>query len=85
MNEWKPIDTAPTDGSTIVVFVPSIHEGLAGNVRLAHFEHRVTTVNTLIVDERTGWREVTSTDINYVLRNPTHWMPMPDPPQEPKP
>lgn len=80
MSEWQPIETAPTDGSTILVFVPSIHEGLIGNVRSARFEHRVTTVNTLIVDDYTGWREVTSADIGYVLRNPTYWMPLPEPP-----
>ena len=65
MTRWRPIETAPKDGTEVLVFVPP---------------NRLS-VNPFVAQARnpTGaqwWaRRVGSI-------KPTHWMPLPDPPEE---
>lgn len=68
MAEWQPIETAPKDGTRILVFGPYCG-GLpimATSKWLPWTEDRV---------EKGCWYA------NGVA--PTHWMPLPDPPKEP--
>lgn len=61
MSEWKPIETAPTDGTKVLIFwaywsaVPFV----------AYFRH-----GQWIGDEA----------CSDGVDDPTHWMPLPDPP-----
>lgn len=67
MAEWQPIETAPKDGTRILVFVPDGRSDEPG-------QHLVSWYcNTWVIttDER---------DWTFVLE-PTHWMPLPEPPK----
>ena len=61
---WQPIETAPKDGTWIL-----LTEVLEGQMITGH-------PFILYWDDRWGWGDI------YGKRdvNPTHWMPLPDPP-----
>lgn len=60
---WQPIDTAPTDGTLILVYAPGVQDLDSIICPCAYHPDA-----GFCVDE---------------LREPTHWMPLPSPPQEP--
>ncbi len=63
--EWRPIASAPLDGSPLLLFVPA----------------EATLRRQMMVG---GWDKANSrwTAIPTVYRiNPTHWLPLPPPPQ----
>jgi hypothetical protein len=75
MSEWKPIDTAPSNVSVLVFipdaehYGPGIYRGLyvdMGEGRAA--AHWMTTARAMGRDCGVGCM-------------PTHWMPLPEPPQ----
>lgn len=58
--EWRPIETAPKDGTRILVHVPGFGQEIsAWSLRMATGEHE--------------WFGL--------ARDPTHWMPLPEPPE----
>lgn len=64
--EWQPIESAPKDGSRVIIYDPDIPSE-KGIVTEALFD---------------SWRETwTDTVETYLRYNPTHWMPLPEPPQ----
>jgi hypothetical protein len=64
MSDWQPIDTAPKDGTMILVF--RFHaDRVRPRIHVARF-----------YDKYNCWGTVPS---NYSTQ-PTHWMPLPDPP-----
>lgn len=77
MTEWKPIETAPKDETSI----------------LAAVDDRVTMISwhENAGDERyTGWCEARYENggvlydlVNVLYGDPTHWMPLPSPPNQP--
>lgn len=73
MGDWQPIETAPRDGTDIIVW--------DGEVRTVTLWGKVSHVPIF------GFLGVWGSDIEDVdLMNPqpTHWMPMPNPPSGPK-
>lgn len=72
---WQPIETAPTDGTSVITWNGEyVTEG--------------AFINRRDDDGHTGWcrAEFTRGGILYDLNNvmepaPTHWMPMPEPPK----
>ena len=62
--DWKPIETAPKDGTEIIVYCPPAH-GLRHMSSVCAYHEDAG----FCVDE---------------LREPTIWMPLPDPPQPAK-
>lgn len=66
-NEWKPIETAPKDGSRF----------LAGVDRASGFLQYVAWWD----DEFSDW-VITSSLTNIICPTPSHWMPLPEPPKE---
>jgi hypothetical protein len=69
--EWEVIETAPKDGTAILVYIPSVHE-----------TERYTTVSWDTLRSRwllcqTGWYA----DDYSVHGEPSHWMPLPEPPK----
>lgn len=66
--EWRPIETAPTDGSRFLVWVTGLM--LAG----VRFGSAYRGVNGQVVAKPEGGNGDWSKDI-------THWMPLPDGPQ----
>lgn len=67
MADWQTIDTAPKDGSRILTWSDHL-----GRVVAFWFDPKVTP-------EPVGWIEA-GRDA-YTLE-PTHWMPLPDPPTD---
>ena len=65
MSKWQPIETAPTDGTRILVW-----EGFYECVELVWWRWKQTG------EEAYG----TWTTNGISGYNPTHWMPLPDPP-----
>jgi hypothetical protein len=75
VSEWQPIETAPKDG-TLVVLVGKIVDGWAQPTRACvgswSFEQRPPYFVA-------GWAFVAP---GYIAEfNPTHWMPLPEPPR----
>jgi hypothetical protein len=80
--DWQPIETAPKDGTRVLVWgEPSGHEG--------EDEHRVVSAwwGRLVAGQQEdengeGWR-FCSFDGGYYgeVYDATHWMPLPEPPE----
>ena len=75
MPQWKPIETAPKDGTPV---------DLWGKNRLSYDQHSSRRVNVKfgpVLDwfgqERNDWQHGRGEDYE-----PTHWMPIPVPPKE---
>lgn len=68
MSEWRDIETAPRDGTHVVVFEPR------KTPVVAYFSQAIEMFSNL------GWQS-TPGGCRY---NPTHWMPLPSPPGEAK-
>jgi hypothetical protein len=76
--DWRPIATAPMDGSRIILFIPSLKTG----VQTGHYAHHQTLSHGKITSEYRRWY----TDGTMYLPGqgdlePSHWMPIPDGPQ----
>jgi len=66
--EWQPIETAPKDGTTVLLYLPEYDE-----VRTAFYA-------TAVEDGDEQWviaRSVGETAIAFIARNPSHWQPVP--------
>ena len=77
MSEWQPIETAPKDGSYILI---------AGEGRVTIGFYHEDKGKTLIADAKPYWQDYDrsywdrfETDDSWFA--PTHWMPLPEPPQ----
>lgn len=68
------------DGRTVIVCAHNA--GLNGTPfrshHLARFEHRTTTVNGEVLEDKSRWIEAVIGEIGYTIKKPTHWMPLPD-------
>lgn len=74
---WQPIETAPTDGTSILVFCPR-----QPDERIAD-EWFVVRWMTALEDGDSNWivyRQVGRRPFAVIIRNPTHWTPLPAPP-----
>lgn len=63
MNDWQPIETAPKDGTRVLVN-----------------SHWMDATGKRLGVEIAHWRE--EGYWQCLERQPTHWMPLPDPPKE---
>ena len=69
MMEWQPIETAPKD-STIVLLYGLCVDWASAGVTMGYF------------NEDYGWRSQETDGYNDpFLLQPTHWMPLPEPPK----
>ena len=74
---WQPIDTAPRDGTRILCFVPEWGEGY--QIEVGRFDERIEIVNG---EERyRSARWWIGGGIGIEPPQPTHWMPLPPPPE----
>lgn len=74
MSEWQSIETAPRDGTKILVAFNSLSGGKS--VATARCIDGLW-IGGLAVDKTTGDLEI----IRMESRPPTHWMPAPEPPK----
>jgi Protein of unknown function (DUF551) len=61
MNEWQPIETAPRDGTEILLFARGQHDDVYRGVG--------------------QWSEHSNSWFWSFAIRPTHWMPLPEPPE----
>lgn len=76
--EWQPIETAPKDGSYVLTFVPKPWNGLT--IKPLRWEEEVT-LTWEDVDATTRERRETDSSHWSTYEEPTHWMPLPPPPE----
>lgn len=74
--KWQTIDTAPRDGTRVMLY--KFHDGLGWHV----LGHGYFVGDDPVVR---GWVTSGFTDPpgNLGLAAPSHWMPLPNPPEEP--
>ena len=72
-NNWRPIETAPKDGTQILGFDEWEGINVCYWIDCSEvWEQR---------DTKYGWaRYYDSTEMSYVTFEPTHWQPLPEPP-----
>lgn len=69
--EWQPIETAPKDGTEIILCDSLSYAG--------YWE------NDPNYWQEIGWQEADSRQGHFISRHPqspTHWMPLPEPPED---
>jgi len=74
MTEWQPIETAPKDGSSILFSAAGWKRAWAGyylSLKTAQFAGDVERFGE-------GWKRDNYCDVQC---NPTHWQPLPAPPE----
>ncbi len=67
---WKPIESAPRDGTPVIVFDPSVASGDGCDVYVCRWAPRRATS-----DKTPYWVEADGE--GYHTWNPTHWMSLP--------
>lgn len=81
MSEWRPIETAPKDGTAVLVFSPYEDRTDPTNVVVAKYKEAFSKTPNV-----GGWWEYCEKLISDVQGEveppPTHWMPLPEPPKE---
>ena len=70
--KWQPIETAPRDGTPIILYIHWCRK-----VRTGHYSNKSGTITTprWIVH----WTENNKTK---VAMEPSHWIPLPEPPED---
>lgn len=72
--EWKPIETAPKDGTRILAYWPDVHGNYSATQTETWFGPRRAP------NEQLCWQSVYEWGDEFVY--PTHWTPLPPPPQD---
>lgn len=74
MSEWKPIETAPKDGTEIIGMYMHIDTQIVNNI--------FWMADDPDFDNEEGWWSYTMSEVSRTLlddwRTPTHWMPLPE-------
>lgn len=73
MSEWQPIETAPKDGRQFLVFDPHLVVGKSDGIALC-----IPIPNGFRFNPRIEW--TASNGFGIHSWQPTHWMPLPEPP-----
>lgn len=81
MSEWQPIETAPRDGTEVLVGKDIATVWIVRNARWVNANDWVPPEN----DEVDGWwayRNSVTQELLEGIFEPTHWIPMPQPPAD---
>lgn len=68
MTEWQPIETAPKDLSSVLVYIPGYVLGQENEIASVYWNVRFKC-----------WCAV-AVEMEPIYGEPTHWMPLPPPP-----
>lgn len=77
MSEWQPIETAPKDGTEIIVW----DGGRADMVRWQDYEFQNSGASWCMARGDTAHEGYVGYYGVHMVENPTHWMPLPDAPK----
>ena len=69
---WQPIKTAPRDGTPVLIWSP---DASAHGISLAQF------IEFEGDPDDGGWQDFWSDTSVIIDAEPTHWMPLPEPPE----
>ncbi len=74
--DWQPIETAPKDGRLVLI--------TGGTIRAADMEMKPSALNYAIPAEMDWgeWTHYGEHGEEWIIENPTHWTPLPEPPKE---
>jgi hypothetical protein len=81
MTEWQPIETAPKDGTNILIATTGnliragIYRSEVPSVCEAHWQ------NGWYEEKVSGWQLANCDEEYGCLTEATHWMPLPEPPK----
>jgi hypothetical protein len=67
MSEWQPIETAPTRGDVLLYCAET-------------GEQFVAFLGTSMEEGDQEWVFARGPDLAFIVRDPTHWQPLPEPP-----
>lgn len=87
MMEWQSINTAPRDGTEILVYCEGLNDFqrvLSGDIVIAAWNTTQFRGGAWYSDSESSMEGYESTG-DYVVHDPicpTHWMPLPDPPRK---
>lgn len=80
MSEWRPIETAPKDGTHILLHWPNIPRGI-----------KEIKSTSKLTGTSVGWFEASEHGVGFMTEGDhfvpinqydcTHWMPLPEPPE----
>lgn len=83
MTDWQPIETAPTDGRALLLYVPHIRwvHGIPENI--VYVCVGKFCGNSWVSDIGGVYQrpDMTLEDFEHQALRPTHWMRLPDPPK----
>lgn len=78
MMNWQPIDTAPKDGTRILLFFPTFR---SMNVQIGSWSHSQHYDNGKLTHESARWWYGSTVGLwGGKESEPTHWMPIPEGP-----
>lgn len=75
--EWLPIETAPKDGTAVLGYFGQTAGDEPPDMAVTRYVVRLRKSGAL--SKRSGW--YSTEDPPMAFDDPTHWMPLPDPPQ----
>ena len=81
MSDWQPIETAPMDGTAVILYSPdAVKNGFGKGRYIASFQHADPDGKSAPL--KLEWRVVLkdNTVSAEQVGGPTHWMPLPEPP-----
>ena len=86
MNDWQPIESAPKDGTEILLFTPGDDLDAPGRA-IGFWSEGLPRIKFVQVEGDELWhREITKPDGRFVTHGsfgvPTLWQPLPQPPAE---
>ena len=83
MSEWQPIETAPKDGAAVLLYLPDAYTmcGLTDGIIIGHWSAADLPADAPEHSDD-AWFHVSQTGGFYCDIEPTHWMPLPEPPEE---
>ena len=77
MSEWQPIETAPKDGAPILIWQPE--NAQFDQINDCKFDDPRYAIGYWRVWAKSEWAAAWG-NRNQAHVNPTHWMPLPEPP-----
>lgn len=90
MIAWQPIETAPRDGTPILGYFPGSSDPdlfAAASISICRWREFTSEIQWELIDkEKELWKRSWTTPALFesedgMRGNPTHWMPLPDPPK----